>query len=220
MEKGKMTPASEQAILSRLSQKSIAWLCDKSTKSVSEWNIQRNDDATQTYDIRSVIHHLQKKRPATKLPDATVETILQLAERTVCGVSLEACRKLRRLTDNFNGGDDVLLAFARAFLECLKDEWPPEYDGAVTTVSESVAAFKLNTEHHARLYGDSESAVRKLVEVFERDAEQRAAIDNLDVVVQCEKCKKVRQGATWSNRKPSEGAAVLKGQCPTCTAKK
>ncbi len=181
--------------LQKLPQKTAAWLLGISTRTLRDIaDLERNSDGT--YNAAEIVKWSRgRSTPAANLPDADFEKILVITEW------------MTPRSDN-----QIPAAVATA-----EDLHSRHGDGAfVAMMGVVLANWREHAEIEAAIENDPGRAAAD-ARIEHEQAIRAAAIERLDIVTVCERCKKIRKGRKWVKGKPAADCYIQNGDCPECT---
>lgn len=191
METEDKTTTEQIETLQRLGQGAVAWLLDRSPRTVRDAHELRRA-ADGSYNTRDVLTWVARRWPRPKLDDDEYEKLLLLAEN-VHDAEHHAAALVRIVGElRQRHGDGV----AVELLDLLLADWQGYVD--LERLEESPAMLR-QREQQAREQEQQKEADRDL---------RQATI--------CHRCKKLRQGRRWLRSAPPAGFVTLQGTCPSC----
>jgi len=193
-----MTDTGTQQIeaLRSLNQQAAAWLVGISARALRDRvDAPRNPDGS--YDAQQLVAWNQARIQPPELTDDEYERLLLIQdfafERVLDGQIIAVMETMTELARRY--GDAGILAMGRVFL----DVW-----------REQEACYRDNYREPTPAELERQEAERRRAEAHD------LAIAELRLVIQCERCKKLRHGRRWMEGSPPAGYVVITGPCPRC----
>jgi hypothetical protein len=187
--------------LKHLPQAAAAWLLGVAPRTLRDMpDAPRSPD--RTYDARALVRWYlasPDRGPRPEIDEDDLERLLLIAEQTATGPPSDChivaiVDTLRKLSETYGAG------FGAVLLDVLLRTW-----------GETADVYRGETDPRA-----SEAEIRRAVDREVRARVEQQARDQLEIIVQCEQCRKFRRGRRWTKGNPHPSYEVTFTLCPSC----